>query len=193
MAPQHMKNNLHPLHRWLRNKILLKRRCASSYRRRQNQLQSHHQLYRQTIHWHQPRLALHSISSLRWPQHQVFFDRDWTKFGHLMIKNLSMPPTPGPHQSMSRKLPSGLRPPIPHLSVTTNGNKPSTPLLAPSSITQKSTHASKLHSTKSLPGNQNRHKKQWNIQYDDYLATHPEGTLRFYASNTTLTLDSESA
>ena len=55
------------------------------------------------------------------------------------------------------------------------GKKSSNPLLAPSSNNQISTRASKLHSTKFHPGNQNRHKKQWKMQHYDELPYHLPG------------------
>ena len=142
-------------------KIPLERRCASSYQRRQNQLQSHHQLYRQPLHRHQPILALHSIFRLRRPQNEGFCQLSANQIlPSDTQKTSACPPTPGPHQYVARKLPSNIRQPTPHLSLTTKENEPSNTLLKPSSITQKSTCASKLHSTNFYPRNPNRHKKQ---------------------------------
>ena len=89
-----------------------------------------------------------------------FYVQVRTKFDHLIPKKISMPPTPGRHQSMARKLLSNLRKLKPHLYFEMKENKLSNTSWTPSSITQKSTRASKPHSTKFHPSNQKRHKKQ---------------------------------
>ena len=52
-----------------------------------------------------------------------FVDQAWTKFDHPMPKKPQHPPLPPPlpvlHQSMARRLPSGLYPPKPNVSSTT--------------------------------------------------------------------------
>ena len=166
MAPQHKKNNFHPLHRWHRKKYFSKD-------------DAHHLInavktnYKVTIDLNGSlhiniKLDTYYTATTAYVDLNMkcFVDRAKTKFDNPIPKKPQHAPHPWTIPIYCQKLPSDLQSPTPHLSLTKKEREPSNPTLLPSSITQKSTRASKLHPTKFHLSNKNQHKKKKMQHYD---------------------------